>query len=112
MSLMNLGFGTEIGSFQKQVGHERNRRFWTEAGSYSETLILAWIPRILNILSVSIKFWEFLLVHPTGKEAQLIFISFTFFWLKRITDLWKREQTGCLWQNSEILGWCSEVWDW
>ena len=56
MSLMNLGFGTEIGSFQKQVGHERNRRFWTEAGSYCETLILAWIPRILNILSVSIKF--------------------------------------------------------
>lgn len=35
MSLMNLGFRTEIGSLQKQVEHERNR-LWSEAGSYSE----------------------------------------------------------------------------
>lgn len=76
MSLMNLGFRTEICSLQKQVEHERNRRLWSEVGSYSETLIVAWIPRIPNILSMSIKFGEFLLVHPVGKEAQLI--SFTF----------------------------------
>ena len=76
MSLMNLGFRTEICSLQKQVEHERNRRVGSEVGSYSETLILAWIPRIPNILSMSIKFGEFLLVYPAGKEAQLI--SFTF----------------------------------
>lgn len=35
MSLMNLGFRTEIGGLQKQVEHERNR-FWNKVWSYSE----------------------------------------------------------------------------
>lgn len=77
MSLMNLEFRTEICRLQKLGGTTKEtRRLWSEVGSYSETLIVAWIPRIPKHSQYVNKIREFLLVHPAGKEAQLISFAF------------------------------------
>ena len=78
MSLMNLGLRTEIDSLQKQVAHERNRRFWNEAESYSETFLLGSLPSKTFLVCQQNSENSYQL-HPIGKEAQLNIYKFHLF---------------------------------